>query len=347
LLVAICDHFEPLWTGDPSRPGEGSLPQGRERVAVWRRHYPELARGTRDSDGRSPRHTFFFPGEQYRESLIEPLAELCEAGLGEVEVHLHHAGDTRASLTRSLRRTLHDYAAHGLVPTTGGIPRWAFIHGNWSLANGRRDGAHCGVDDELALLHELGCYADFTFPSAPDETQPRLVNAIYYPVGDVTRRRAYEHGRAVGVGSAKEERLLILQGPLAIAPRRGPGIPLRIDAGALTSRDPATESRLRTWIAQGVSVLGRPEWVFLKLHTHGAPEREAASLLGDPQRRFHDALAALATSGEFLVHYVTAREMYNIARAAMAGETGDPFAHRDYEIPPPPRAQGGRSSAQR
>ena len=343
VLVAICDHFEPLWTGDPAAPGGAPLARGRERVAAWRRGYPELAASFRDADGRPPRHTFFFPGEQHHPDLVEPLGELVGLGLGEVEVHLHHDGDTRASLARSLDETLSRLGRHGLVPRAAGRRRWAFIHGNWCLANARADGRHCGVDDELDLLHELGCYADFTFPSAPDETQPRLVNAIYYPSGDVRRRRAHEVGRRVGVGTPVEPRVLIVQGPLALARRTGrPGLPVRIDAAALTATDPATPERLATWIAQGVGVAGRPDWVFVKLHTHGAPEREAASLLGDPQRRFHEALAALGRRGRHRVHYVTARELYNLARAAMDGFAGEPRDALDHEVPPPERA---RSSA--
>ena len=36
------------------------------------------------------------------------------------------------------------------------------------------------------------------------------------------------------------------------------------------------------------------------------------------------------------LHYVTAREMFNVARAAMDGKPGDPSAYFDYVIPPPP-----------
>jgi hypothetical protein len=86
-------------------------------------------------------------------------------------------------------------------------------------------------------------------------------------------------------------------------------------------------------------VRGRPEWVFLKLHTHGAPELQAQSLLGPPQRGFHEALASLALEQGMAFHYVTAREMFNIARAAMDGKAGNPHAFRDYEIPPPQRAR--------
>jgi hypothetical protein len=39
------------------------------------------------------------------------------------------------------------------------------------------------------------------------------------------------------------------------------------------------------------------------------------------------------------VHYVTAREMFNVARAAMDGKTGNPNSYFDYVIPPPPVAR--------
>jgi len=336
VFVAICDHFEPLWTGKPGP--EAPLSVGLARVSAWRRGYPQLAAGFRDSYGSPPRHTFFYPGDQYREELCEPIAELASLGLGEVEVHLHHDGDTRATLSDKLAQALVDLGRHGLLPGHRDKPRWAFIHGNWCLANAREDGAFCGVDDELELLAELGCYADFTFPSAPDRTQPSIVNSIYYPAGDIRRRKAHEHGRPAFVGEGKKDRVLCLQGPLALARRTGPGLPLRIDAAALTAKDPATVPRIETWIDQGISVRGRPEWVFVKLSTHGAPEGEAQSLLGAPQRRFHASLAWLARHRGFRLHYVTAREMYNVARAAMDGKIGDPRSFRDYEIPPAPRA---------
>jgi hypothetical protein len=38
------------------------------------------------------------------------------------------------------------------------------------------------------------------------------------------------------------------------------------------------------------------------------------------------------------LHYVTAREMYNVARAAMDGLSGSPAPFFDYEVPPPRRA---------
>jgi hypothetical protein len=331
LLFAVCDHFEPLHGG-------ATRAVGMARVEAWAQRFPTFAEH-RDSTGRPPRHTFFFPGEEYDPRLLEALGALVEAGVAEVEVHLHHDGDTRATLREKLTGTLDAFASHGLVARDrAGRRAWSFIHGNWSLANGRPDGRWCGVDDELACLSELGCYADFTFPSAPDPCQPRVVNAIYYARDD-TRRRAYDRAEHARVGTPPTPRVLLVQGPLAIARREGPGIPLRIEAGAVAAGDPPSASRLRTWIAQNVHVRGRPDWTFVKVHAHGALEKNARVMLGEPMHALHRALAKLSPGREpWRVHYVTAREMYNAARAAMDGMSGSPAAYFDYEVGPPDRA---------
>ena len=329
VLFALCDHFEPLW-------GRASEAHGRERVARWERGYPELARDFRDADGRSPRHTFFFPGEQYRPAYLDSLARLANAGLGEVELHLHHDADDAQKLEQDILSYLTAYAEHGhLSRDRTGRLRYGFIHGNWCLANSRRDGKWCGVDSELAVLFETGCYADFTFPSAPDETQPGIVNQIYWPTGDLARRRAHESGVRACVGQSKSDRILMIQGPLALVPGKG-RLGVRIDSAALTANDPGTSSRVDTWVSQAVHIEGMPEWIFVKVHTHGAPDVQAASLLGEPGRAMHRALTSRYNDGKrFVLHYVTAREMFNIASAAMKGLRGNPDEFRDYVLPPP------------
>ncbi|HTM43415.1 MAG TPA: hypothetical protein VL137_00595, partial [Polyangiaceae bacterium] len=195
VLFAVCDHFEPLWGG-------ASQAIGRERVTRWENGYVEFAREFRDADGQPPRHSFFFPGEQYTPESLDSLGRLARAGLGEVELHLHHDGDDAQKLTHDIHSYLEAYAQHGhLSRDVGGRLRYAFIHGNWCLANSRRDGKYCGVDSELSVLFDTGCYADFTFPSAPDETQPAIINQIYWPTGDPTHARAHEKGIRARVGS--------------------------------------------------------------------------------------------------------------------------------------------------
>jgi hypothetical protein len=333
LLFAVCDHFEPRWR----KPSEAIA---EARVQAWEERYPVLARGYRDADGRPPRHSFFFPGEEYAPSYLDRLARLTRAGLGEVELHLHHDGDTADNLRRTIGEHLAKFASHGhLSRDPDGRLRYAFIHGNWALANPRRDGRRCGVDAELPLLHETGCYADFTFPSAPDESQPNIVNQIYWPTGDLARARSYEHGDRARVGEIRRDRILLIQGPLALARRPGRAS-LRIENGDLTENDPPTAARIASWASQRVHVQGRPEWVFVKVHTHGASEPTANALLGEPGHVLHRELTTRYNDGRrWILHYVTAREMYNVALAAMDGHTGDPNAFRDYVLPPPPAAR--------
>ncbi len=332
LMLAVCDHFEPLRR-------DASFERGDELVAAWETRYPRWADEFRDTDGRPPRHTFFYPIERYEPAFLERLAKLAAGGFGEVEVHLHHDGDSRQDLERALRDGVSALADQGHLGRDGdGRPRYGFIHGNWALANSRADGRWCGVDDELPLLFETGCYADFTFP-APNECQPGIVNQIYWPVGDLDRRRAYDEGERARVGRTYDDRVLMITGPKALVPRRH-RMPIRIETANLYGGDPPTASRLRVWLRQHIHVAGRPEWVFVKLHTHGAVPETADALLGDAGRAFHRALSRMEREGTWRVHYVTAREMYNVARAAMDGCDGDPSAFRDYAIGPPPAASG-------
>jgi hypothetical protein len=186
VLFAFCDHYEPLWGG-------AGAEQGKERVRRWENEYPALVADVRDADGRPPRHSFFFPGEQYSPEYLDSLGRLVRQGLGEVELHLHHDGDDARKLEVDLLSYLKAYSEHGhLSRDARGRLRYGFIHGNWCLANSRGDGKWCGVDSELDVLFDTGCYADFTFPSAPDSTQPNIVNQIYWPTGDLSQARAHE-----------------------------------------------------------------------------------------------------------------------------------------------------------
>jgi len=336
LLFAFCDHYEPLW-------GKVPRDQGEARVRYWRQHYPEMARAFRDADGRPPQHSFFFPSEEFDDRFFVPLTELCRHGLGEVELHLHHDRDSADNLRRNITGALETYARYGHFSRDAqGRVRYGFIHGNWCLANARADGRWCGVDEELPLLFDTGCYADFTFPSAPDECQPDMVNAIYWPQGDLARKRSYERGELARVGREHRDRLLMITGPLALSRRPG-SVSMRIESSAVTASDPATFARVRSWVDQAITIDGRPDWVFVKVHTHGAPEAQAASLLGEGGAAMHRALSSYNDGVRWKLHYVTAREMYNLAIAAMRGASGDPNQHRDAVLPPPPVRQHGNA----
>ena len=333
LFFCVADHFEPL-------RGGGDPIAARRAVATWVEEYRRVFADCRDATGRPPRHTFFFPAEEYDRECLATLAVLCREGYGEVEIHLHHRHDTAEGLHRRLtefRDRLHQ--EHGLLGVDGaGRVRYGFVHGNWALCNARPDGDWCGVNDELRVLRATGCYADFTFPSAPSPTQPRMVNAIYYAVERSGQPRSADRGSVVRVGGGPPAEppacLLIITGPLGLDWRnRKWGLLPRLENGALTGRNPPTARRVELWVRQGIHVRGRPDWVFVKVHTHGCVPENRAALLGSAGRELHAYLQAQYNDGRrWRLHYVTGRELYNLVKAAEAGCTGAPDAWRDFEI---------------
>jgi hypothetical protein len=330
VLLCVADHYEPKWGGAPPEVA-------RARVAAWVRDYPRLFGQFRDSDGRPPRHTFFYPIEEYEPEYLDAVAGLCRDGFGEVEVHLHHDGDTSENLRRSLREFTELLShRHGLLArdrATGALA-YGFIHGNWALDNARPDGRWCGVDDELDVLRETGCYADFTLPSAPSPTQTRKINALYYATDDPSRPKSHDTGTDLGAAPAPAGSLMLIQGPLVLNWRRRKwGLIPRIENACIQAGQDAHIGRLGDWLRARVQVPTRPDWFFVKLHTHGAPEANQRTLLGEPMVAFHQALARRAAEDpDFHYHYVTAREMYNLAKAAEAGWEGPVSEALDFRL---------------
>ncbi|NLG60030.1 MAG: hypothetical protein GX538_07695 [Gammaproteobacteria bacterium] len=333
VMFCFVDHFEPMH-------GKVGLERQRARVDRWCRDYRALAQRHRDADGRPPQHGFFYPEEEYLEEHLAKIASLCRDGYGEIEVHLHHDNDTadnfRACISR-FKQLLHwKHGALPVHPVTGEIG-FAFIHGNWCLDNSLPGGGWCGLNDELTLLRDLGCYADFTMPSAPSPTQTKTINSIYYAVDDPHAPKSHDTGTPARAGVQGRGDLLLVQGPLGLNWRdRRHGFLPRVENSDIRANHPPTPGRVDTWIEAGIHVQGRPEWRFVKIHTHGAPEAEADVVLGPEVDAMFSYLEERYNDGErYVLHYVTPREVYNIIKAAEAGHGGDPGQYRDFILPAP------------
>ena len=329
VFFLICDHYEPRHKA--TREG-----QAWERVETWRRDYPTFQKRCVNSFGQAPLHSWFYPPHHGAEHLPQ-LSAMAHAGGGEVELHYHHSNDTAETLTRDLKATLALYHRHGLLLESGEPPRtsFGFVHGDWTLDNAC-DGQYCGVNGELSLLAGLGCWADFTMPSA-NEAQTRKINSIYYAVDDPARHKSHDHGVDAAVGRASEPGFFLMQGPLAVN-WRAPRYP-RIENASLTSANWGRPDRVRTWLDCNVHVKGRPEWLFVKLHTHGAVEWDFDALFGEKAFQMHRTLNEMCNDGSrYKLHYVTARQAYNLAKAAERGLTGDPSQYLDLVVGKPATA---------
>jgi hypothetical protein len=311
LYVCVADHFEPRWR-------KPSLEEERRRVQRWTHEYPLLARRHTDSFGHHPVRTLFFPVEEYRPEHLAALASVKADGFFDVEIHLHHENDT----ADNLRSTLTDFAktlyeSHGcLRRNEAGVIEYAFIHGNWALDNSHPEGIFCGVDNEISVLVETGCYMDMTLPCVPSPAQTRVVNTIYYARGKKNQPRAHDTGRPLYVGGQQQEgELLLVPGPMGIHTRsRAKGIVPRIEAAMLEPENPVPmELRVASWVHNAPAVKGAPNHRFIKLHAHGC-NATAPDWFLTPGGPFDKMLTVFEDSWSdtrrYFLHYVTARQMY-------------------------------------
>lgn len=326
IIFAIADHFEP-------GPAAGPLKDWLERYrAVVGRH--------RDSFGNQPRRTLHFPIEQFYDSQIELLLPLCREGLAEIEMQLHHFDDDSKSVLAKYQKGLSDFAQYGISQTIDNPPqtRFAFVHGNWALDNSAAHQAPnpCGVNDEIRILASLGCFVDVTFSSVLTTSQPRRINSIYYVTDDPQAPKSYDDGVPVEVGKVPSGDLMLLQGPLLLNWRdwRYRAHPA-VENGDIWAGYPLSPRRIPLWLKANIHVLGQPNWVFVKLHSHGCRHTDLEALTG---ASFDQTLSALETTyndgRQYVLHYASVREAYNIIKAAEAGKTGNPEDYRNFLIKP-------------
>ena len=330
IVFIIANHFE---------PGVGKEAVGP--IDRWCTLAFRTGRALRDHDGIPFRHTYFFPAEQYDYRSIEKLCELQSEGMGEIEVHLHHgveepdnAQNTRQSLEIFRDTLAYEHRCLSREDPTAS-PKYGFVHGNLALANSA-GGRYCGVDSEMEILASTGCYADFTLPSAPDQSQVPRINAIYQCGHPFHEARPHRSGPDLRVGD-RPQLPIIVNGPLVFDwTRRVRGLPVpRVDDGSLARNYPLTMDRFRRWQSAHIGVEGRPDWIFIKLHCHAFFEQDQDAMIGDELRRFMTEILELGeATGQFKVHFASAREVFNIIVAALEGKTGDPRLYRDYRLRP-------------
>lgn len=330
IILCVADHFEPF-------NGGANFEKAKLRVNQWVGKYPEMADRHRDADGIHPQHTWFYP-PHHDISFLEDLVGLCEKGYGDIDMHLHHNRmlpfpDTTETLRAKIIKCISDYSKYGIFCLPDGSKRFAFIHGDWSLDNARGSKI-CGVNNEIKILKESGCYADFTFPSL-GEAQPAIVNKIYYAKDNINKPKSYNWGSELVVGGKPHDDLLMIPGIIGLRWKsKTHSFRPSIEASNLDKADYPFPGRIDYWIKNGIRIKGRNDWIFVKLHTHGAPEDSWDSLLGDKADNMFSYLEENYNDGKkYALHYVTAREMYNIIKAAESRKDGNPNQYRDFEIP--------------
>ncbi|MBI5055383.1 MAG: hypothetical protein HZB61_02015 [Nitrospirae bacterium] len=327
IMVLFVDHFEPKI--DRLHGIRVTDDVGMKR---WMAEYPMLASKHKDSDGKHPQHTWFYPYDYMNMEHLRELSMLVYKGYGEIELHLHHKNDTSESLEAIIKDAVRKYNTIGALRTEE-ENTYGFIHGKWALDN--CDGT-CGVNDEISILLKTGCYADFGLPAQNRYARTKKINKIYYAIDDPCKPKSFDTGIDVAVGNSTNGGLMMIPGPLRIdwEDWRFKWHPM-VEHGEIRLIRQPTESRVDLWIDTNIHIPGRPDWIFVKLFTHGCVNEDLDTLLGPSVDSMHNYLGTKYNDGKkYKLHYVTAREAYNIIKAAEAGESGNPNHYRDFIIKP-------------
>jgi len=316
LCFLFVDHYEPDFGG-------ADLTLQLARVQRWQVAYERAIQGHVDSDGSCPQHTWFLPIDLVHERTVPVVASWPGRGWGEVEYHLHHDPSMDEHAIRE--QIMQDI---GRLQQCGAMSggRYGFVHGMFALAGG--DDRYCRAPNEIDVLLETGCYADFSFPSLGTPAQPRQVNSIFYARSN-GRPKPYDTGPDAAVGQ-KHEGLLIVPGPMCIGL-----FPRLMDDAHVEPHHLPHPRRIARWVSAHVHVRGRPNWVFISVHSHTAKEDAQDALFAGPMQNLWQAMEQRFRGSNARLHYLTAREAYNIIKAAEAGHDGNPGDYRNFEIGPP------------
>src|SRR5215470_222186 len=230
LLFFMVDHYE-----------SGKTEAADTESESWLARFRLIADRHRDSSGRRFLYTWFYPRDEGRATVLRGLARAARDGYGEVELHWHHPPSDSAHFPAMVEEALRWFEAQGVLwaPVMGAPKRFGFIHGLWALDGSQ---ARCGVNRELDILRQYGCYADFTFSAAGTESQPSKINSIYYAT-DTDEPKSYDKGDDISVGRPVNDRLLIFEGPIGIDWRT-----FRIDAASVENYSIPTKERIGRWL---------------------------------------------------------------------------------------------------
>jgi hypothetical protein len=159
-------------------------------------------------------------------------------------------------------------------------------------------------------------------PAAPDPCQTALVNAIYWAVDDPARPKSHDQGILVEPGTPPPAAaLLCVQGPLALGRHPRWRVLPTLDVGELAGYAAPSAARAVRWITHAPRI-GND--IFVKLYTHGAPEKNATALLGG---HIAHAIAHVRSACEargWRLRHATAWETYQrILAAAGVHAAGD------------------------
>ncbi|MDR1383837.1 MAG: hypothetical protein LBJ67_08350 [Planctomycetaceae bacterium] len=322
LIFVMVDHYEHF--------AGGVIPQAVENNRIWCEKFRQISDKYRDNYGNKFRYTWFYPYDHHIDGIMYELSDMALHGYGEVEMHWHLPTDgtiNPQTYPQKLHEALEWYHQFGAMITEEETPRTAFayVSGNWDLDASQTPKSN-GLTNQITVLHKSGCYADFTFSTINSNSQPRKINSIYYVVDDPNKPKSHDTGIDAKIGKQPtENQFMIFEGPTTINWHG------RLEYGAIESDLRFKPERIPKWMEANIHVKGRPEWVFVKVYSHGAQSQKI--VLAHDMEYMLQSLQQYSKEHKIQLHFMTAREAYNVVKAAESGKSGNPEDYRDFFIP--------------
>lgn len=289
----------------------------------------DLVSNHTDSDSVHLKMTFAKKNLHADPTGLSPLSEWCKDNSSELELLLSCESRREPSFRAQLYGHLAVLKSHGWATMIDSETRFTVVRERC-----RSELAGTIPAEQIRVLAQAGCYADMSFPDIESRHKRTGINSIYSvssAVSDPFRDCSYLRTGELDTGD-----LVVIDGPLLTdwADWRDSYGPL-VENGCLTPSNLPDSRRVESWIRANVHVIGQPDWIFVKLRITNLVDAPSARRV---LQALHQSLSYLENvyrdNEAYRLHYVTAREMYNIARAAEAGRTGDAAAFRDYMIQP-------------
>jgi hypothetical protein len=120
----------------------------------------------------------------------------------------------------------------------------------------------------------------------------------------------------------------MITGPVGL--RFGGRLMPRTESGEIAGYDMPTPARIKQWFDLAPTI---GDDLFLKLYTHGAPERNLEPLLNEGLGNLYRWLAEEADRRGIEIHWATAWQMYQTAEALVLGRENVPSTAACIEEP--------------
>jgi len=284
-----------------------------------------------DNEGNRLRITMACPTGSIDTTGLQKLSEKVIESGGEVECLLRSADLSDSDTAKSLGRFISHLQNMGWAITSDSLTRFAVLFDDDTIAEA---GLHRKSGSIIRELVSAGCFADLSSVNSADEGL--MLNSIYTAFPEGLRSGIGTHHGTARMNRTGGRGLLRICGPTVVNWTRLNDMFLPcIETGVIDSAHSPGSHSAENWLRADVHVNGQPNWKFIKLiiecHADSGHRNDVIVRAESALKHLH----SLCDQEDCCrLHFVTAREMANIAYAASSGECGDASRYRDYLVKP-------------